>query len=343
MKTALITGITGQDGSYLAEFLLQQGYEVHGLVRRCSSMESFPNIEHISNLLHLHSGDLIDGANLHNIVMNVRPQEVYNLAAQSHVQISFECPEFTAETNAVGVLRLLEAVKTLHESQVKSNELPVRFYQASTSELFGEVVETPQNELTPFCPQSPYGVAKLYGHWMTVNYRDGYGLHASNGILFNHESPRRGETFVTRKIVKGLYNRVTSAEAPTLKLGNVNSLRDWGHARDFVRGMWLMLQQPHPSDYVLSTGVQHSVRDFVDATLKFYGQESEWVGQGTKEQCINPTTNKVYVEIDEKLYRPCDVNTLLGNSFKAHKVLGWYPEYSFQDIINDMCGAEARR
>lgn len=333
MKKALITGITGQDGSYLAELLLGKGYEVHGLVRRNSNFEVIPNIQHIRNQVILHYSDLTDGANLRNIMLKVRPDEVYNLAAQSHVHVSFEVPEFTAETNAVGVLHMVEAVRALHETGH-----PVRFYQASTSELYGRVQEIPQKETTPFYPRSPYGVAKLYGYWITVNYRESYGLFACNGILFNHESPRRGETFVTRKITRG-FSRVLRGEQSTVELGNLDSLRDWGHAQDFVEGMWLMLQQDQPDDYVLATGVQHSVRDFCTMTAKFHGIDITWQGAGEDERGIGPD-GRIYFAVNKDYYRPADVNTLLGDSTKARTVLGWTPQYDLQALVNDMCEAD---
>lgn len=333
MKKALITGITGQDGSYLAELLLSKGYEVHGLVRRNSNFEVIPNIQHIRNQVTLHYSDLTDGANLRNIMLKLRPDEVYNLAAQSHVHVSFEVPEFTAETNAVGVLHMVEAVRALHETGH-----PVRFYQASTSELYGKVQEVPQRENTPFYPRSPYGVAKLYGYWITVNYRESYGLFACNGILFNHESPRRGETFVTRKITRG-FSRVLRGEQSTVELGNLDSMRDWGHARDFVEGMWLMLQQDQPDDYVLATGVQHSVRDFCTMTARFYGIDITWQGTGEDERGIGPD-GRVYFAVNRDFYRPADVNTLLGDATKARTVLGWNPQYDLQALVNDMCEAD---
>lgn len=333
MKKALITGITGQDGSYLAELLLDKGYEVHGLVRRNSNFEFIPNIQNIRDRITLHYSDLTDGANLRNIMLRVRPDEVYNLAAQSHVHVSFEVPEFTADTNAVGVLHMVEAVRALH-----AMGHAVRFYQASTSEMFGKVQEVPQKETTPFYPRSPYGVAKLYGYWITVNYRESYGLHASNGILFNHESPRRGETFVTRKITRG-FSRVLKGEQQTVQLGNLDSMRDWGHAKDFVEGMWLMLQQSTPDDYVLSTGVQHSVRDFCTMTAKYYGIDITWTGSAEEEKGVGPD-GRVYFEVNRDFYRPADVNTLLGDSIKARTVLGWTPKYDLQALVNDMCEAD---
>jgi GDPmannose 4,6-dehydratase len=335
VKKALITGITGQDGSYLAELLLSKGYEVHGLVRRNSNFEFIPNIAHIRDQLHLHYSDLTDAGNLRNIMLRVKPDEVYNLAAQSHVHVSFEVPGFTAETNAVGVLNILEAVRALHESGHN-----VRFYQASTSEMFGKVQEVPQKETTPFYPRSPYGVAKLYGYWIVVNYRESYGIHASNGILFNHESPRRGETFVTRKITKGLAEIISGKRKDPIKLGNLDALRDWGHAQDFVEGMWLMLQQDIPSDYVLATGEQHSVRDFVHMCLNYHNQSIAWFGNGVNEKCIELVSGKVLIEIDENFYRPAEVNTLLGDSTKAREQLGWKPNFDIEGLVRDMCAAD---
>jgi len=335
MKIALITGITGQDGSYLAELLLSKGYEVHGLVRRNSNFEFIPNIAHIRNQIKLHYSDLSDSANLRNIIMSVKPDEVYNLAAQSHVHVSFEVPEYTADSNAIGVLRLLEAVKILNETK------QVKFYQASTSEMFGHVQTVPQNEKTPFYPRSPYGVAKLYGYWIVVNYRESYNLFACNGILFNHESPRRGETFVTRKITKGFVN-VMKGEQDAVSLGNIDSLRDWGHARDFVKGMWMILQHDTPDDYVLATGRQFSVRDFCNKTAEWHGINLEWQGSGLNEKGVDSKTGKVYFNIDERFYRPADVNTLLGDSTKARQTLGWYPEYDLTALVNDMCEHEMK-
>jgi GDPmannose 4,6-dehydratase len=335
MKKVLITGITGQDGSYLAELLLEKGYEVHGLIRRNSNFDIIPNIQQIRQHVHLHYSDLTDSTNLRNIMLKVKPDEVYNLAAQSHVHVSFDVPEFTAETNAVGVLHILEAVRALHESGH-----PVRFYQASTSEMFGKVQEIPQKETTPFYPRSPYGVAKLYGYWIVVNYRESYNLHASNGILFNHESPRRGETFVTRKITKS-FSRVLRGEQQTVQLGNLDALRDWGHAKDFVEGMWLMLQQPNPDDYVLSTGVQHSVREFCEMTANYFGIQIDWLNCGSPEETgVDRATGKVYFEVNKDYYRPADVNTLLGDSTKARTVLGWTPKHDLQSLVNDMCEAD---
>ncbi len=335
MKTALITGIGGQDGSYLAEFLLNKGYEVHGLVRRNSNYDVIPNIAHIKDRIILHYSDLTDSVNLRNIVISVKPDEVYNLAAQSHVHISFEVPEYTTDANALGVLRLLESVRILNE--IKN----VKFYQASTSEMFGHVKTVPQNENTPFYPRSPYGVAKLYGHWISINYRESYNLFACNGILFNHESPRRGETFVTRKITKGFQNIINGKQS-TIELGNIDSMRDWGHARDFVRGMWMMLNHDKPDDYVLATGIQHSVRDFCNMTAKWHGIDIEWIGKGTEEKGIDTRTGKTYFEINPKYYRPADVNTLLGDSTKARTILGWKPMLTLADLVDDMCKNELK-
>ncbi len=330
MKKALITGITGQDGSYLAELLLEKGYEVHGLVRRNSNFEIIPNIQHIRQNLILHYGDLTDSANLRNLMLRIKPDEVYNLAAQSHVHVSFDVPEFTAETNAVGVLNMLEAVRALNA------EHPVRFYQASTSEMFGKVQETPQRETTPFYPRSPYGVAKVYGYWITVNYRESYGLHASNGILFNHESPRRGETFVTRKITKGVAQLLAGKQKKPILLGNLDAVRDWGHARDFVEGMWLMLQQDTPDDYVLATGESYTVRDFVNMTLVANNVTFGWFGNGANERAIDLMSGQVMVEIAADMYRPAEVNLLCGDSTKAQQQLGWTRKYDIEALIRDM-------
>jgi GDPmannose 4,6-dehydratase len=335
MKTALITGIGGQDGSYLAEFLLNKGYEVHGLVRRNSNYDVIPNIAHIKDRIILHYSDLTDSVNLRNIVISVKPDEVYNLAAQSHVHISFEVPEYTTDANALGVLRLLESVRLLNE--IKN----VKFYQASTSEMFGHVKTVPQNENTPFYPRSPYGVAKLYGHWISINYRESYNLFACNGILFNHESPRRGETFVTRKITKGFQNIINGKQS-TIELGNIDSMRDWGHAKDFVRGMWMMLNHDKPDDYVLATGIQHSVRDFCNMTALWHGIDIEWIGKGIEEKGIDTRTGKTYFEINPKYYRPADVNTLLGDSTKARTILGWKPMLTLADLVDDMCKNELK-
>lgn len=330
MKKALITGITGQDGSYLAELLLGKGYEVHGIIRRSSNI----NTQRIDHLYHnpslqLHHGDVTDSTNLTTLLSKIKPHEIYNLAAQSHVKVSFDLPEYTAQVDAVGTLRMLEAQRAvgLYET---------RFYQASTSELYGLVQETPQTETTPFYPRSPYGVAKLYGYWIVKNYRESYGMHASSGILFNHESPRRGATFVTQKIVQGLY-QIQQGKLSVLHLGNLNSLRDWGHAKDFVEAMWLMLQQPTPDDYVIATGEQYSVRQFVEAAAPYFDMEIAWHGQGLQEVGIDKKTGKTVVQVNEKYFRPAEVETLLGNASKAMRVLGWKPQTSFQQLVEDMC------
>jgi GDPmannose 4,6-dehydratase len=333
MKTALITGISGQDGSYLAELLLSKNYKVHGLIRRNSNYEVIPNISHIRDQIKLHYGDLTDNLNIRNIIEEVKPDEVYNLAAQSHVHVSFEVPEYTADTDALGVLRLLEAIK-----QYKS----IKFYQASTSELFGLVQTIPQNEKTPFYPRSPYGVSKLFGHWITINYRESYNLFASTGILYNHESPRRGEAFVTRKITKGFRDILTGKQS-SIKLGNIDAQRDWGHARDFVEGIWMILQHNEPDDFILATGKQYSVREFCNLTAEWHGMNLEWEGHDFNERGIDRKTGKVLIEIDPKFYRPADVNTLLGDYSKAKQVLGWEPKMNLNDIVHDMCSTEMKR
>jgi GDPmannose 4,6-dehydratase len=338
-KKALITGITGQDGAYLAELLLAKGYEVHGIKRRASSF----NTERIDHLyqdpheqgvrLRLHYGDLTDATNLIRIVQQVQPDEIYNLAAQSHVAVSFETPEYTANSDALGTLRLLEAIRIL------GLEGKTRFYQASTSEMYGKVQETPQRESTPFYPRSPYGAAKVYGYWITVNYREAYGIYACNGILFNHESPIRGETFVTRKITRALA-RISLGLQDCLFLGNLDSLRDWGHARDFVRAQWLMLQQPEPEDFVIATGEQHSVREFVTASGNELGLQIEWRGQGVSEQGIDSATGKLLVQVDPRYFRPTEVETLLGDPSKARQKLGWVPEVRFAELVREMIAGD---
>ena len=332
MKVALITGITGQDGSYLAELLLEKGYEVHGIVRR-SSLINTHRIDHIYPKLKLHYGDLTDATNIIGIIQKVQPDEIYNLGAQSHVKVSFETPEYTAQVDGLGTLRVLEAVRLL------GMEKKTRIYQASTSELYGLVQETPQTETTPFYPRSPYGVAKLYGFWIIKNYRESYGLHASSGILFNHEAPRRGETFVTRKITMGL-NAIKNGEQTVLYLGNVNSLRDWGHAKDYVEAMWLMLQQDEPDDYVIATGEQYSVKDFVEAAAPRFGFNLEWVGEGEDEIAMDKKTKKTVIAVDPRYFRPAEVESLLGDPFKANKKLGWEPKTSFHDLVEEMCNYE---
>ena len=333
LMKAFITGITGQDGSYLAELLLNEGYDVHGLIRRTSTY-NFQNIEHIQSKLNLHYGDLSDAPNIHNIIMDIKPNEVYNLAAQSHVSVSFKLPAYTAEINGIGVLYILEAIRKLSEYQT------CKFYQASTSELFGKVQQIPQTENTPFYPRSPYAVAKLYGYWTTVNYRESYNLFACNGILFNHESPRRGVNFVTRKITHGLV-RAIRGEGP-VQLGNLDARRDWGHAKDFVEAMWLMLQQSKADDYVIATGVQRSVREFCEVAAKVLGKEINWVGSGLLEQGLDKMSGKVLIEVSKKFYRPAEVNTLLGNSTRARSILQWEPKYNFYDLVKEMCNEELK-
>ena len=334
-KRALITGITGQDGAYLAEFLLAKGYEVHGIKRRASSFNT-DRIDHLYQdphesgvRLHLHYGDLTDATNLIRVVQQVQPDEIYNLAAQSHVAVSFETAEYTANADALGTLRLLEAIRILGLGQ------RTRFYQASTSEMFGKVQETPQRETTPFYPRSPYGAAKVYAYWITVNYREAYGLYACNGILFNHESPLRGETFVTRKITRALA-RITLGLEQCLYLGNLDSRRDWGHARDYVEAQWLMLQQPQPEDFVIATGQQRSVRDFVAAAGAELGMRLEWHGSGVEEVGVDAASGKTIVRIDPRYFRPTEVETLLGDPTKAREKLGWSARTSFDELVREM-------
>ena len=342
MKKALITGITGQDGSYLAEFLLSKNYEVHGLKRRSSSFNT-QRIEHIYQEPHvenkrfiLHYGDLTDSTNLIKIIQQVQPDEIYNLGAQSHVAVSFESPEYTANSDAIGTLRLLEAIKILNLTE------KTKFYQASTSELYGAIKESPQNENTPFYPRSPYGVAKLYAHWITINYREAYGIFACNGILFNHESPRRGETFVTRKITRGLC-RIDQGLEKCLYMGNLDSLRDWGHAKDYVEMQWLILQQEKPEDYVIASGRQESVRNFIELCARELGwntsnsqQAINWEGDGTNEIGRRVDNGEVVIKIDSRYFRPCEVDSLLGDASKAEKKLGWKPKISFENLIKTM-------
>ena len=339
-KVALITGITGQDGSFLAEFLLEKGYEVHGIIRRSSSFNT-GRIEHLyfdewvrdmkqQRSINLHYGDMTDSSSLIRIIQMTQPDEIYNLAAQSHVKVSFDVPEYTAESDATGTLRLLEAVRIL------GLERKTRIYQASTSELFGLVQETPQRETTPFYPRSPYGVAKLYGYWITKNYRESYGMFAVNGILFNHESERRGETFVTRKITLAAA-RIAAGEQDKLYLGNLDALRDWGYARDYVECMWLMLQHDQPEDFVIATGEQHSVREFTERAFAHVGIELRWQGEGVQEQGIDQATGRVLVEVDPKYFRPAEVETLLGDPTKAKTLLGWNPQKtSFEELVRLM-------
>lgn len=338
MKRALITGITGQDGSYLAELLLDKGYEVHGIKRR-TSLFNTQRIDHlfddpkIGNIsLFLHHADMNDSSSLVRVISEVKPDEIYNLAAQSHVAVSFEEPEYTANSDAVGTLRILEALRIL-------NMESTRFYQASTSELYGLVQEVPQSETTPFYPRSPYAVAKLYAYWVTVNYREAYGQFACNGILFNHESPRRGETFVTRKITRGLSKIALGGDQP-VSLGNLNAKRDWGHARDYVEAMWLMLQQDHPVDLVIATGVQYSVRDFVERAALELGFDLEWTGSGLEEQGIDRSTDKILIDVDPRYFRPTEVETLLGDASKAREILGWIPQTSFNELVKEMCESD---
>lgn len=331
MKTALITGITGQDGSYLSEFLLEKGYSVHGIIRRSSTARR-ERIEHLEKNpnFHLHNGDMTDSISLVKIVSDVKPDEIYNLAAQSHVQVSFEVPEYTADADAVGTLRLLEAIR------IAGIEKTCKFYQASTSELFGKVQEVPQSETTPFYPYSPYAVAKQYAFWIVRNYREAYNVFASNGILFNHESERRGETFVTRKITLAVAD-IAAGKQDKLYLGNLDSLRDWGYAKDYVECMWLILQHEKPDDFVIATGEQHSVREFCTLSFKCAGIELEWKGKGLDEKGIDKKTGKVLVEVSPEFFRPTDVVTLLGNPAKAKKMLGWNPtKTSFEELVKLM-------
>jgi len=338
-KVALITGATGQDGAYLAEFLLSKGYVVHGMKRRSSSF----NTERLDHLIHdpheegvsfhLHYGDVTDATNIIRIVQETLPDEIYNLAAQSHVQVSFETPEYTANADGLGTLRLLEAIRIL------GREKKTRFYQASTSELFGKVQEIPQKETTPFYPRSPYAAAKLYAHWITVNYREAYGMHASAGILFNHESPIRGETFVTRKITRAVAS-IACGLQQKLFLGNLDALRDWGHARDFVEGMWLILQQDTPDDYVLATGESHSVREFVEKAFSHVGRAIVWCGSGVEEKGVDKSTGEVLIEVDPRYFRPTEVDALLGDPSKARAKLGWRHKTSFDKLVAEMVNAD---
>ena len=329
MKKALITGITGQDGSYLAELLLKKGYEVHGIVRR-SSLINTHRIDHIYERIKLHYGDLTDAVSIMGVIKEVEPCEIYNLGAQSHVKVSFKIPEYTGQVDAMGTLRVLEAVRML------GMEKDVRIYQASTSELYGGISDAPLTETTPFHPRSPYGVAKLYGYWIIKNYREAYGMHCSSGILFNHESERRGETFVTRKITRGL-SRISVGMEKLLRLGNIHAKRDWGHARDYVEAMWLMLQQDKPDDYVIATGEQHSVKDFVNEAAQYFGFKLEWMGEGLDETAFDWNTKKPVIIIDPEYFRPAEVESLLGDATKAKEVLGWEPKTSFKELVEEMC------
>ena len=335
MKIALITGITGQDGAYLAELLLKKGYNVHGIKRRASLFNT-DRIDHLykdphekESRFHLHYGDMTDATNLIRIVQETQPDEIYNLAAQSHVKVSFETAEYTANADALGTLRLLEALRILNL------EKKCRFYQASTSEMYGKVREVPQTETTPFYPQSPYGAAKVYAYWICVNYREAYGIYACNGILFNHESPIRGETFVTRKITRAV-SRIHLGLQDRFYLGNLNARRDWGHAKDYVEAQWLILQQPEPDDYVIASGEQHSVREFVEMAFKEVDIEIRWEGKGVDEKGIDPKSGKILVEVDPSYFRPTEVESLLGDPTKAKEKLGWKPKISFSDMVAEM-------
>lgn len=338
MSFALITGITGQDGSYLAELLLEKGYQVHGIIRRQSAIHT-PRIDHMYGALTLHYGDLTDSSSLIGVLTKIKlcdPErlEVYNLGAQSHVKVSFELPEYTVETTGVGTLKLLEAIRVVGFVDI------TRFYQASTSEMFGLVQETPQRETTPFYPRSPYGCAKLYSHWIVKNYRESYGMHASSGILFNHESPRRGETFVTRKITRA-FAAIKAGHQKELVLGNLDARRDWGHARDFVKAMWLMMQQDKPDDYVIATGEQYTVRDFVNLAAKHFGWQLTWSGKGVQEIATDQE-GRVLVRVSERYFRPAEVETLLGDASKAREKLGWAVETSFEALVEEMCVCDSK-
>jgi GDPmannose 4,6-dehydratase len=347
MKRALITGVTGQDGSFLAEFLLEKGYEVHGVIRRSSSynqerLEDILSEEEADALFnnknfHLHYGDITDTSNVIRLISEIRPDEIYNLAAQSHVRVSFDMPEYTADVDALGTLRILEAVRILGLTE------KTRIYQASTSELYGKVQEVPQKETTPFYPRSPYGVAKLYGYWITKNYRESYGMFAVNGILFNHESERRGETFVTRKITLAAA-RIAQGKQDKLYLGNLDALRDWGYAKDYVECMWLMLQHDTPEDFVIATGEMHSVREFATLAFKYAGIEIEWQGEGINEKGIDKATGRVLIEVDPKYFRPAEVDQLLGDPTKAKKLLGWNPTKTpFEELVRIMVEADMKK
>ncbi len=336
-KKALITGITGQDGSYLAEFLLAKGYEVHGIIRRSSSFNT-ERIDHIyqdphakNKKLFLHYGDLTDASNISRIIEKIKPDEIYNLGAQSHVRVSFDLPEYTTDADGLGTLRLLDAVR--------DRGLDVKFYQAGSSEMFGKVLETPQKETTPFYPRSPYACAKVYAHWIATNYRESYNMFVCNGILFNHESPRRGGTFVTKKITHALA-QIQVGEQDKLYLGNLDARRDWGYAKDYIEAMWLMLQQDNPDDYVIATGETHSVREFVEEAAPYFGFDIEWQGSGMDEKGIDKNTGKVLIEIDEKYFRPAEVDVLLGDASKAKEKLNWEPPTKFKDLVKIMCEAE---
>ena len=329
MKKAYITGITGQTGSYLSELLLEKGYEVHGMIRRSSSFNT-SRIDGIFDNLNLHYGDMTDSISIFNHIKEIQPDEIYNLAAQSHVKVSFEIPLYTADVDAMGTLRIIESVRTL------GLDKKTKIYQASTSELYGLVQEIPQKETTPFYPRSPYGVAKLYAYWISKNYRESYDMWISNGILFNHESPRRGETFVTRKIIRAL-SKISVGLQDVLELGNLNAKRDWTHARDSAEAMWLMLQQDEPDDYVIATGEQYSVREFVEEAAPYFGMKIEWMGEGLDEVGYDWNTKKVVIKVNPKYFRPAEVETLLGDASKAKEKLGWEPKISFNQLVEDMC------
>ena len=332
MKKALITGVAGQDGSYLAEMLLDKGYEVHGLIRRSSNFDH-PNTINIRERVTFHNGDLSDSNNIRNLLDKIRPTEIYNLAAQSHVKVSFEMPELTGDVNALGPLRILDSIRALRMQD------ETRFYQASTSEMFGIQKYNPQNEETPFYPGSPYSAAKLYAYWITVNYRESYNIFGCNGLLFNHESPRRGELFVTRKITKAFANMVAGKQK-VLELGNMDSYRDWGHAKDYVRAMWMMLQYDKPDDYVVATGVQSSIRDFCTLTAEYFNIKLNWEGEGINEVARNAATGDIMIQVNPAFYRPVDVVNIQGDATKARNILGWKPEFTLQDLVNDMCKSD---
>lgn len=331
MKTAFITGITGQDGSYLAEWLLEKGYQVHGLIRRSSDVNHL-NLSQVKDKLIFHQCDLTDNNRIHNLLDQIRPDEIYNLAAQSHVKVSFDMPTLTAEVNAIGPLRILDAMRALRLTKT-------RIYQASTSEMFGIVKEAPQNEQTQFYPGSPYGVAKLYAHWIMINYRESYNMFACNGILYNHESPRRGEMFVTRKITKA-FARMMLGKQSVLELGNLDSKRDWGHAKDYVRAMWMMLQTDRPDDYIVSTGIQSSIREFCKLSAEYYGIDLQWEGTGIDEIGRDVNTGQILIRVNPAYYRPVDVTNLLGDPTKIKETLGWEPECDLAQLVRDMCESD---
>ena len=334
MKSALITGVTGQDGSYLAELLLKKGYEVHGLRRNQSAYNNDRILTIVANKnFYLHSGDLTETSSITSIIKETDPDEIYNLAAQSHVKVSFETPEFTSNTDALGALRILDSIRMLEKIR------KIRFYQAGSSEMFGKVQTVPQNENTAFYPRSPYGVSKVYAYWITKNYRESYGIFATNGILFNHESPRRGDDFVTQKIVKGMAAIVNGSDMP-VSLGNLEAKRDWGHAKDYVRAMWMMLQQAEPDDYVIAMEEQHSIKEFIALCADFFGFNLRWSGVGLNEKAVDIKTGKTIIRIDERFFRPAEVDSLMGDCTKAKNAFGWKPKYNFTDLVFDMCQSE---